>query len=559
MRTFIPQLFIIALFVLFLAPFVNAGVLTPELTAVLSDLDATEEVAVIVTLVDQVDVASIKGKSRSERRSKIIRALKEKSKSQQPLVALMNKRGARHLKKFWIFNGFAFSGTPEQVHELATRSDIGSIRLDELLEAPTASTSAAANPEWNLTAISAPTMWSFGFDGSGIVVASMDTGIDGEHPDLSANWRGGNNSWFDPHGEYSAPYDSNGHGTQSMGVMVGGEAGGTAIGVAPGAQWIAVKMFNDAGDASFSAIHQGFQWLLDPDGDPGTNDAPDVVNNSWGLRSHVDICVSEFEADVQTLKAADIAVVFSAGNEGPLPQSSLSPANYPESVAVGAVDSNLNIVNSSSRGPSACDGSLYPELAAPGLNIRTADLTFGGLFPDSYAVVSGTSFAAPHVSGSIALLRGAFPSLSVTQIGQALAQSAMDLGQSGPDNDFGNGMIDPLAAFNLLLNPGGCSDVDADGYFAEADCGTEVDCNDVDATINPAACDIKRDGIDQDCDGSDRTKGKSCPVSGSDDGGGSSAGGSEGKGQTCSDGIDNDGDILIDCADPDCSRNKQCR
>ena len=109
---------------------------------------------------------------------------------------------------------------------------------------------------------------------------------------------------------------------------------------------------------------------------------------------------------------ADIAVVFSGGNEGPLPATSISPANYPESLAVGATDSNRNIVNSSSRGPSACDGSSYPEIVAPGLNVRTADLTFGGLFPDSYVNVSGTSFSAPHVSGAIALLHSAFPGLS---------------------------------------------------------------------------------------------------------------------------------------------------
>lgn len=88
--------------------------------------------------------------------------------------------------------------------------------------------------------------------------------MDALHPDLAASWRSGPNSWFDPNGEHSTPYDANGHGTQTMSLMAGGDFGGTAIGVAPGAWWIAVKIFNDADVASLSVIHQGFQWLLDP-------------------------------------------------------------------------------------------------------------------------------------------------------------------------------------------------------------------------------------------------------------------------------------------------------
>lgn len=561
MKNIIPYIIITTMYILFLAPFVTAEVLSSDLRAVLTSIEANEEVDIIVTLADQVDVASIKGNNKADRRSRLIKALKGKAaNSQKPLIALLNSSGVKKIKKFWIFNGLAFTANADQIDQLALQPGVKNITLDDVLQAPEASTTATATPEWNLTAVTAPDLWSFGFTGTGTIVASMDTGVDAEHPDLASNWRGGSNSWFDPNGEHSTPYDSDGHGTQSMGLIVGGEAGGTAIGVAPDATWISVKIFNDAGDASFSSIHQGFQWLLDPDGDPNTNDAPDVINNSWGLRTNVNECISDFQPDIQALKAADISVVFSAGNEGPLPSSSISPANYTDSLAVGAIDSNLNIISSSSRGPSACDGTVFPEIAAPGLNVRTTDLTFGGLFPDSYANVSGTSFAAPHVSGSIALLQSAFPTLSVIEIEQALQDTAVDLGQFGADNDFGNGVIDVTAAYNQLLNPTGCNDIDADGFFADANCGTEIDCNDFDATINPAACDIKRDGIDQDCNGKDRTKGKTCPASGSDGGSdGGSTGGSEGKGNTCTDGLDNDGDNLIDCADPGCAKNKRCR
>jgi bacillopeptidase F len=102
----------------------------------------------------------------------------------------------------------------------------------------------------------------------------MDTGVDYLHPDLADKWRGGANSWYDPNGEHATPYDANGHGTGVMGILVGGTAGGTAIGVAPGAQWIAVKLFDDTGEASESDIHLGLQWFLDPDGNPDTDDVP---------------------------------------------------------------------------------------------------------------------------------------------------------------------------------------------------------------------------------------------------------------------------------------------
>jgi hypothetical protein len=155
--------------------------------------------------------------------------------------------------------------------------------------------------------------------------------------------------------------------------------------------------------------------------------------------------------------------------------------------------------------------------------------------------------------------REAHPNAAVTDLEQAIETTATDLGQAGADNDYGNGLVDVIAASDFLANlqPPACTDSDGDGFYTEANCGTELDCNDSDAAINPLACDIKRDGIDQDCDGLDRLKGKSCPVTGGDDGGGT--GGVEGKGGSCSDGVDNDGDGLIDCLDPDCSKNRVCR
>jgi bacillopeptidase F len=250
---------------------------------------------------------------------------------------------------------------------------------------------------------------------------------------LRRSWRGGTNSWFDPHGEQPTPYDALGHGTQAMGVMVG--AAGT--GVAPQARWIAARLFNGAGRASMSDIHLAFQWLLDPDGDPATLDAPDVVNASWALNGRSGgSCIMEFSEDIQTLRSAGIAVVFAAGNDGPMPATSNSPGNNPGVLSVGAVDIDWQLARQTSRGPSSCDGGVFPRLLAPGVNIRSTDLSHGG--QASFTTVSGSSLAAPHASGVLALLAGAFPGASVAELEAAL------LGRSQPAR------LDALAAFNAL-------------------------------------------------------------------------------------------------------------
>jgi hypothetical protein len=271
----------------------------------------------------------------------------------------------------------------------------------------------------------------------------MNTGVDATHPDLAAKWRGGTNSWYDPNGQHpTTPTDVSGHGTQTMGVMVGGNAGGSSVGVAPDARWIAVKIFNDRGTATSTGIHQGFQWLLDPDGNPNTADAPNVVDNSWTMMTAS--CTPDFQPDLASLRAAGIVPVFAAGNSGPTAGTVLSPANLPEALAVGGTDNSDVVYPSSSRGPSTCAAATAPKLAAPAVNVRTTDL-YG-----SYVQDTGTSVAAPHVAGALALLLSAFPHLSADQQEAALESGAVELGAAGLDNDFGFGRLDALAAYQWL-------------------------------------------------------------------------------------------------------------
>ena len=439
----------------------QAGQIAQKLESRLQIQSPEDEIAVIITLADQLDTSSfkiinnglLKAATKSLSRAGINKALRAKADiTQRPLKNFLKRKGARKIVPFWIFNGMAVTIKAKNIDALAKQPGIQSVRLDSILSLPVTMAGSSATPEWNLDAINAPTLWAKGYTGAGTVIASMDTGVDILHPDLASRWRGGSNSWFDPHGEHATPYDNYGHGTQTMGVMVGGDASSTAIGVAPGASWIAVKIYNDTGQALLSHIHSGFQWLLDPDGDPNTDDLPDVVNGSWGYEDKVNECFSEFVTDIATLKAAGVAVVFAAGNSGPNASTSVSPANYAESFAVGNVDEQLLIDFSSSRGPSICDNTIFPEIVAPGINIKTTDLTFNGTLPNSYTFASGTSFAAPHVSGAMALLLSANPQLSVAELESAIISSSSDLGDAGPDNDYGNGLLNVAASYNSFAS-----------------------------------------------------------------------------------------------------------
>ena len=428
----------------------QAAAIAPDLAAELTARAPHEEIAVIVSLSDKLDLRPFKLTDRSQRDTQLVRALREKAAATQgPFWVFLQNNGARRLRELWAINGLAVTARASVIRRLASRPGVESIRLDATLQAPATTAGTAAPPEWNLNVMHAPEMWALGHSGSGVVVANMDTGVDASHPDLAAQWRGGDNSWYDPHGQHATPYDPAGHGTQTMAIMVGGGAGGTAIGMAPDARWIATKLYNDAGYASYSDIHLAFQWLLDPDGDLNTLDAPDVVNASWGLVGTAGQCITEFSADIEALKTAGIAVAFAAGNDGPAPLTSLSPANNPQVLSTGAVDAALAIAGFSSRGQSACDGTVYPKLVTPGVNINTADLSFGGM--PLYVVVSGTSYAAPHAAGAMALLAGAFPGASVAQLEAALIQSAHDLGVAGEDNSYGYGLADVQAAHQFLL------------------------------------------------------------------------------------------------------------
>lgn len=428
------------------------GNIAPEVQHALRTAAAGDLIPIIVTMKKQADLGATASLDRDDRVRRVVQLLQETANANQvPIRAFLATQQAQGLAgpptPFWVFNGLAVPARAVVIDQLAARRDVGRISLNQTVEAPSAATDAATEP--NIAAINAPALWALGYRGQGVVVANVDTGVYLNHDDLYAQWRGGTNSWYDPNNEHpDTPTDLNGHGTHTMGVMVGRDAGGTAIGVAPEAQWIAVKIFDDQGRATVAGIHAAYQWLLDPDGDPGTADAPHVVNNSWGFGSPV--CDLEFQLDLQALRAANILPVFSAGNFGPSGATSTSPANNPEAFAVGAVDDFDQIYAYSSRGPSSCSEAqtVFPEIVAPGVDVRTTERS------NLYTDATGTSLAAPHVAGALALLLSAYPQLGADEQASALLAGAVDLGPVGPDNDFGHGRLDVWAAYQFLLAAG---------------------------------------------------------------------------------------------------------
>jgi subtilisin family serine protease len=434
-----------------------APVIEASLAAAPHGAAADQPAAVLVILRDQANLAAVGGTTRPDRKKRAVRALRSKADSTQaPLRDLLQQRknegSVQSYTPLWVQNAIAVTALPSVVAELSQSPLVARITPEITLQAPPPSASlTSSTPEQNLAVINAPALWNLGYTGQGVVVANLDTGVYSTTTDLRGRWRGGSNSWYDPYNQHATPADLNGHGTWTMGVMVGGDAGGTSIGVAPGAQWIAAKIFNDSGSSTTTAIHQSYQWLLDPDNNPNTADSPDVANNSWTFGSIG--CNLEFQPDLQALTTAGIVPVFAAGNFGPNTSTSASPANYPEALAVGAIDNNSTIYSQSSRGPTSCGGTTrtYPDVVAPGVAIYTTDNFYDGT-SYAYTTVSGTSLAAPHAAGALALLLSAFPNLTAGEQRAALLAGAVDLGTAGADNVFGNGRIDALAAYNAILD-----------------------------------------------------------------------------------------------------------
>jgi bacillopeptidase F len=405
----------------------------------------------------------------------------------------------------WIGGVVKAELTPEQVRSLEGTPGVRRVYYDGLVEVQLSAPSdapplvwapgfpvqdPAGGLPWGLTVIGAPEMWEAGATGDGSVVASIDSGVDGSHPLLWRKWRGlsiaPELAWFDPWGISEVPVDDEGlagvgHGTIGMYTAVGSlEPGDTLLtlagpqivqdelevvtGVAPDAEWVAANAFEGFGGGTYtrlSVLLQAMQWVVDPDRDPFTStDIPDVLNNSWGFQS--DGCNGVFDRAIDALELAGVPVVFSSGNRSAGLDTVAAPGQRAalllNAFAVGAVemrDGEIVVSQNSLGGPSPCGpNAIKPEVVASGevpvlwnRGAHTAEVRGrSGIF---------TSWAAPYVSGSLALLRGLNPESSAGDAKDALYSTADDLPPAGPDNRSGNGLINLIAAANRIGGLGG--------------------------------------------------------------------------------------------------------
>ena len=308
---------------------------------------------------------------------------------------------------------------------------------------------------WGITDIKADQFWTtYGVKGDGIVVANIDTGVQWNHPALDQAFKCASPSnpacWFDPANICGgSACDNNGHGTHTMGTMVGDDDPGLTyiVGMAPNAKWIACKgcETNSCSEASLTACAD---WILAPNSNPSNR--PNIVNNSWGGGGGL----TWYLTKVNAWRAAGIFPAFSAGNTGENGCNTLgSPGDYQESFASAAHDLGRNIANFSSRGPSAFGHSPYtkPNISAPGESICST--IPGNGWSCNY---SGTSMASPHTAGAVALLWSCNPSLiGKIDLTFQLLQNNADTAPAGncgvpPDGQgnytYGYGYLNVLAA-----------------------------------------------------------------------------------------------------------------
>jgi subtilisin family serine protease len=320
---------------------------------------------------------------------------------------------------------------------------------------------APGGVQWNVSMIGADKVWEeFGVRGEGIVIGQSDSGVDVNHPDLKDSYRGKTEgddyNWFDPWYGGTSPYDDNGHGTHTLGTVLGQNG----IGVAPGATWFACMNLNR--NLGNPALYLDcMQFMLAPfpqggdpfaDGDPTR--AADVLNNSWGCPEIEGCDPQALIAAANHLRDAGIFVVVSAGNDGPNCSTVNAPLSLYDSVfSVGAIDRNGDVTEFSSRGPVTADGSnrIKPDIVAPGRDI------FSALPGGSYGALEGTSMAGPHVAGVVALLWSADPSLvgDIDRTEQIIIETAQPYTGSisigcfeggTPNAGYGYGIVDVYAA-----------------------------------------------------------------------------------------------------------------
>ena len=486
-----------------------SGTISPRLAEEMSTSENSDMFSVLIKPVGSVDTEYIAqataGMTRAERRVFAAGVMKDRAEEAQAgILQQLNTFGSesvQDVQSFWIVNAIVVSLSPEVIEQMVIRDDVLYIRLmlteNALIEPvdihPTTHDELDA-VAWGVSQIGAPDVWALGYDGSGVVVSVVDTGVNYNHFDLH------NNMWHDTAAGFhygwdfenndGDPMDSNGHGTHCAGSVAGDGTAGTETGVAPGATIMALRVAN-----IFSAEAQlwaAFQFSIDH--------GADVISTSMGWPQSQSPDRQSWRESEENVLAAGLCHSVAAGNEGGntstygdirTPGDCPPPWLHPDQttsgglsavVTVGATDNADNIASWSSVGYSTWKfdapwydyndtspniGLIDPDIAAPGVDIVSCDLTTSG-----YTTMSGTSMATPHLAGCMALVLSANPYLTPAQVDSILEVTALDRGSSGKDNVFGSGRVDVyeavLAALSVPIAGGSVGESDPQLLIAPA-------------------------------------------------------------------------------------------
>lgn len=431
----------------------------------------------------------------NEKKEYVYNLLKSFSNKSQELIINSIKANDLEYKQFFITNAILVKSDYNFMSKIAKLNNVKYISANPSIKNDMEVTLDKVNYrnpngiEWGIIKINANDVWDLGYTGSGVVIGGQDTGYRWTHEAIKSQYRGWdgnvanhNFNWHDAIHEINInntgdnpcglsitePCDDYGHGTHTMGTMIG-ENGSNQIGVAPDAKWIGCRNM-ERGWGTPSTYLECFEWFLAPTDLNGENAntelAPDIINNSWHCTEDEGCDNSNYvfmENAINNLRSAGIVVVSSAGNSGPNCNKINSPPGFfNSSFTVGASNSLDTIAGFSSRGPTTGYGNnlLKPNIVAPGVMVRSS--TYDS--DNSYGIKSGTSMAAPHVTGAIALLIDAFPSLKghPEDIESVLEQSALYLdtdqscnginGTEIPNNTYGYGRLDILEAINYKIS-----------------------------------------------------------------------------------------------------------
>lgn len=439
----------------------------------------------VILMAGQADLSAAYGITDwNERGWYVYTTLKETAiRTQRRTIAQLQRHGLSYISFFAANAIYVRGGTLPALNAALDVGDAASVRAPvtvqlepavllpnqtyrfEPQEAEPQAEMEAAVPTWGLEDTNAPDFWTaYRRHGEGIIVANIDSGVQYDHPALADAYRCAGSGlpvaacWHDATSSIpgTIPYDDHGHGTHTMGTMVGTQVTNywvypnraEIIGMAPAAKWIACKAFYADGNASDIELNSCADWLIAPNGDPANR--PHIINNSWSDEIHD----TWFEPAVNAWAAAGIFPVFSAGNSGSTVSCSniYSPGDYLKSFTVGAHDSFHQIASFSSKGPNyiGTEPYLKPNISAPGVNILSAR-------PIDYSYpMHGTSMAAPHVSGAVALLwscnpglRGQFQATVELLHNSAASSPPGDCGaplEGGGNYTYGHGFLDVYAA-----------------------------------------------------------------------------------------------------------------